>query len=41
MIKSGQPKGKVNVSEQNRKTAFDKLNKSGRKEDAIAYLLTK
>ena len=41
MIKSGQPKGKVNVSEQNRKTAFDKLSKSGRKEDAIAYLLTK
>jgi len=41
MIKSGQPKGKVNVSEQNRKTAFDKLNKSSRKEDAIAYLLTK
>jgi hypothetical protein len=41
MIKSGQPKGKVNVSEQNRKTAFDKLNQSGRKEDAIAYLLTK
>ena len=41
MIRSGQPKGKVNVSEQNRKTAFDKLNKSGRKEDAIAYLLTK
>jgi hypothetical protein len=41
MIKSGQPKSKVNVSQQNRKTAFDKLNKSGRKEDAIAYLLTK
>ncbi len=41
MIKSGQPKGKVNVSQQNRKTAFDKLNQSGRKEDAIAYLLTK
>jgi hypothetical protein len=29
------------LSEQNRKSAFDKLNKSGRKEDAIAYLLTK
>lgn len=41
MIKSGTPKPKVNVSEQNRKSAFDKLNKSGRKEDAIAYLLTK
>ena len=41
MIKSGQPKSKVNVSQQNRKSAFDKLNKSGRKEDAIAYLLTK
>lgn len=41
MIKSGQPKGKVNVSEQNRKSAFDKLAKSGRKEDAVAYLLTK
>ncbi|MEK9697111.1 MAG: hypothetical protein VW270_15220, partial [Candidatus Poseidoniales archaeon] len=32
MIKSGTPKPKVNVSEQNRKSAFDKLNKSGRKE---------
>jgi hypothetical protein len=41
MIKSGTPKPKVNVSDQNRKSAFDKLNKSGRKEDAIAYLLTK
>lgn len=41
MIKSGTTKPKVNVSEQNRKSAFDKLNKSGRKEDAIAYLLTK
>jgi len=41
MIKSGQPKQKVNVSQQNRKTAFDKLSKSGRKEDAVAYLLTK
>jgi hypothetical protein len=41
MIKSGQPKSKVNVSQQNRKSAFDKLNQSGRKEDAIAYLLTK
>ena len=41
MIKSGQPKQKVNVSQQNRKTAFDKLAKSGRKEDAVAYLLTK
>jgi len=41
MIKSGTPKPKVNVSEQNRKSAFDKLNQSGRKEDAIAYLLTK
>ena len=41
MIKSGQQKQKVNVSQQNRKTAFDKLAKSGRKEDAVAYLLTK
>ena len=41
MIKAGKPKGKINVSEQNRKTAFDKLAKSGRKEDAISYLLTK
>ena len=41
MIKSGQPKSKVNISQQNRKSAFDKLSKSGRKEDAIAYLLTK
>jgi len=41
MIKSGQPKSKVNVSEQNRKSAFDKLSSSGRKEDAVAYLLTK
>ena len=41
MIKAGKPKGKRNVSEQNRKTAFDKLAKSGRKEDAISYLLTK
>lgn len=41
MLKSGQPKSKVNVSEQNRQTAFDKLAKSGRKEDAISYLLTK
>ena len=41
MIKAGKPKGKVNVSQQNRKTAFDKLAKSGRKEDAISYLLTK
>ena len=41
MIKSTATKGKVNVSEQNRKKAFDKLTKSGRKEDAISYLLTK
>ena len=41
MLKSGQPKSKVNVSQQNRQTAFDKLAKSGRKEDAISYLLTK
>jgi len=41
MLKSGQPKSKVNVSHQNRQTAFDKLAKSGRKEDAISYLLTK
>ena len=41
MLQAGQPKSKVNVSEQNRKTAFDKLAKSGRKEDAISYLLTK
>ena len=41
MIKAGKPKGKVNVSDQNRKKAFDKLAKSGRKEDAISYLLTK
>lgn len=41
MIKAGKPKGKVNVSEQNRKSAFDKLSKSGRREDAVAYLLTK
>tara|TARA_R110002020_G_scaffold154942_3_gene335653 strand:+ start:1869 stop:2858 length:990 start_codon:yes stop_codon:yes gene_type:complete len=41
MLQAGQPKAKVNVSEQNRKTAFDKLAKSGRKEDAISYLLTK
>jgi len=41
MLKSGQPKSKVNVSEQNRQTAFDKLAKSGHKEDAISYLLTK
>ena len=37
MIKSGTPKPKVNVSDQNRKSAFDKLNKSGRKEDALDY----
>ena len=41
MVKAGKPKGKVNVSEQNRKTAFEKLAKSGRREDAISYLLTK
>lgn len=41
MLKAGKPKGKVNVSEQNRKSAFDKLTKSGRKDDAVAYLLTK
>ena len=41
MLKAGKPKGKVNISDQNRKSAFDKLSKSGRKEDAVAYLLTK
>ena len=41
MIKAGKPKAKLNVSDQNRKSAFDKLSKSGRKEDAVAYLLTK
>jgi|9_EtaG_2_1085328.scaffolds.fasta_scaffold05772_3 hypothetical protein len=41
MLRAGKPKGKVNVSDQNRKKAFDKLAKSGRKEDAISYLLTK
>jgi hypothetical protein len=41
MLKAGKPKGKVNISDQNRKSAFDKLSKSGRREDAVAYLLTK
>ena len=41
MVKAGKPKAKMNVSEQNRQTAFEKLAKSGRKEDAISYLLTK
>ncbi len=41
MIKSGQPKGNVDVKEKARVDAWKKLQKSGRKEDAVNYLLNK
>lgn len=41
MIKSGQPKGNVDVKEKERVDAWKKLQKSGRKEDAVNYLLNK
>ena len=41
MIKSGQPKGNVDVKDKQRVDAWKKLQKSGRKEDAVNYLLNK
>jgi hypothetical protein len=41
MVKSGKPKGKVDTKQIAKKKAFEQLAKSGRKEDAISYLLTK
>jgi hypothetical protein len=41
MLKAGKPKGKVDTQQIAKKKAFDQLAKSGRKEDAISYLLTK
>tara|TARA_B100000700_G_C15046840_1_gene858340 strand:+ start:802 stop:1719 length:918 start_codon:yes stop_codon:yes gene_type:complete len=41
MVKSGQPKGKVDVAEQRKREAFSKLSKSGSRDAAIEYLLTK
>ena len=41
MVKSGKPKGKVDTKAIAKKKAFEQLAKSGRKEDAISYLLTK
>ena len=39
--KSGQPKTKQERSSRQRKDALDKLKKSGRMQDAVAYLLQK
>jgi hypothetical protein len=41
MVKSGKSKGKVDTKQIAKKKAFEQLAKSGRKEDAISYLLTK
>ena len=41
MVKSGQPKTKGDSATERKRKAFDKLRKSGSKNDAVAYLLTR
>ena len=41
MIKSGQPKGKIDVKQKAKDTAWKNLQKAGSKEAAVNYLLTK
>ena len=41
MIKAGTPKAKVDANTKKQKDAWTKLTKSGSKEDAVAYLLSK
>ena len=41
MVKSGQPKTKGDSATERKRKAFDKLRKSGSKNDAVQYLLTR
>ena len=41
MIKSGQPKGKIDVVEARKRDAFSKLSSTGSKDAAVEYLLSK
>ena len=41
MVKSGQPKTKGDSATERKRKAFDKLRKSGSKNDAVKYLLTR
>jgi len=41
MLKAKQPKSQQSVADKKQETALNKLTKSGRKEDALAYMLTR
>jgi len=41
MLKSSQPKRKANVAQQTKATAFERVLKTGSKDDAVEYLLSK
>jgi len=41
MIKSGQPKGKIDVAEARKRDAFSRLSSTGSKDAAVEYLLSK